>query len=163
MLVYHAAMRSAVLLLMLLVGAAGSGCAGWFAKAEAPEVLVADIAPLDSTAFEQRLRVDLRVRNPADTELHVTGIDFRLELNGKRLARGLSNKEFSVPRLGEAVMSVETSTSTFDVLRQVLGLRTTQDVTYAISGVLHSKSGALPFENAGVLLEKGDLSGIIAP
>jgi hypothetical protein len=65
--------------------------------------------------------------------------------------------------LGEAVVSVDTSTSTFDVVRQVLGFRTNQDVTYVISGVLHSNDGTLPFEHAGVLLEKSDLSGIVAP
>ena len=117
----------------------------------------------DSTAFEQRLKVDLRIRNPNDADLDVTGMDFRLELNGKRLARGLSNKSFTVPRLGETVSSVETSTSTFDLVRQALGLRTIQEVTYAISGVLHLKSGTLPFDNSGVLVGKGDLSGIVSP
>lgn len=67
-------------------------------------MLVTDIAPLDSSPFEQRLRVSLRIRNPNDYELQVTGVDVRLEFNGKRLARGLSNKEFTVPRLGEPVV-----------------------------------------------------------
>ena len=42
------------------------GCASWFIKGEPPEVLVTDITPMDATLFEQRLRVDLRVRNPND-------------------------------------------------------------------------------------------------
>jgi LEA14-like dessication related protein len=160
---YYKTMQVVSPLLALLLTVAGTSCAGWFAKGEVPEVLVIDVTPLDSTAFEQRLKVDLRIRNTNDAELHVTGMDFRLELNGKRLARGLSNKDFTVPRLGEAVVSVDTSTSTFDVVRQVLGFRTNQDVTYVISGVLHSNDGTLPFEHAGVLLEKSDLSGIVAP
>ena len=163
MFVYHAYMRMASPLLAVLFVAAVTGCATWFIKGEPPEVLVTNVTPLDSTAFEQRLKVDLRIRNPNDYDLQVTGLDFRLELNGKRLARGLGNKEFAVPRLSETVVSVETSTSTFDVVRQVLGLRKTQELAYSITGVLHLKDGRLPFDNTGVLVEKSDLSGILNP
>jgi LEA14-like dessication related protein len=143
--------------------ATAAGCASWFINGESPEVLVTNVTPLDSTPFEQRLKVDLRVRNPNDYDLQATGLDFRLELNGKRLARGLSNKEFIVPRLSDTVVSVETSTSTLDVVRQVLGLRKTQELTYRITGLLHRKDGRLPFENSGVLVEKGELSNLLNP
>lgn len=143
--------------------AALSGCASWFVKGEMPDVLVANITPLDSTPFEQRLKIDLRIRNPNDYELHVTGMDIKLELNGKRLARGLGNQAFTVPRLSDSVVTIETTTSTLDVVRQVLGLRKVQALNYEISGVLHMKDGRLPFENSGVLVEKGELSGILAP
>jgi len=98
--------------------------------------------------------------------LHLTtaiAIIQMLELNGKRLARGLGNKEFTVPRLSDAVVSVETSTSTLDVVRQVLGLRKTEELTYGITGVLHLKDGRLPFDNTGVLVEKGEMSGLLTP
>ncbi|HSA61314.1 MAG TPA: LEA type 2 family protein [Nitrospiraceae bacterium] len=122
-----------------------------------------NVTPLENTPFEQRLQVDLRVRNPNDFDLQVTGLDFRLELNGKRLARGLSNKEFTVPRLSDAVVPVETSTSTLDVVRQVLGLRKTQELAYRISGVFYLKDGRLPFDNTGVLVEKESLPGLLSP
>jgi len=142
------------LLLLLL-----TGCASWFTKGEPPEVLVTNIIPLDATAFEQRLQVDLRIRNPNDYDLVVTGIDFKLNLNGKRLARGLGNTELAIPRLSDAVISVQTSTSTFDLIRQFMGFSQKQDLSYEISGVLHGQDGRLPFENSGVLLEQGQLSG----
>lgn len=122
-----------------------------------------NVTPLENTPFEQRLQVDLRVRNPNDFDLQVTGLDFRLELNGKRLARGLSNKEFTVPRLSDAVVPVETSTSTLDVVRQVLGLRKTQELAYRISGVFYLKDGRLPFDNTGFLIEKDALPGFLSP
>lgn len=154
-------MRSPVLVVLSL--AALAGCAGWFMKGEPPEVLLVNITPLESTAFEQRLQVDLRIRNPNDYDLQVTGMDFRLDLNGKRLARGLGNKELTVPRLSESILSLETSASTLDVVRQVLGLQKVQEVTYSISGILHLKDGRLPFENSGVLLEKSELPGALPP
>ncbi|MEO5865119.1 MAG: LEA type 2 family protein [Nitrospiraceae bacterium] len=139
------------------------GCASWFMKGEPPEVLVADVTPLEGTAFEQRLQVELRIRNPNDFDWLVTGIDFTLNLNGKRLARGLSNIAITVPRLSEAVVSVETSTSTFDVIRQLLSFSQAQDLSYDITGRLHLKDGRLPFANSGILLEKGQLSDIPSP
>lgn len=156
-------MQLTKLLLFMVTLAALSGCASWFAKGEIPDVLLTNITPLDSTPFEQRLKIDLRVRNPNDYELQVTGIDIRLDLNGKRLARGLGNQAFTVPRLSDSVVTIETTTSTLDVVRQVLGLRTVQALSYEISGVLHLKDGRLPFDNSGVLVEKGELSGILTP
>ena len=156
-------MQLTKLLLFMVTLAALSGCASWFAKGERPDVLVTNITPLDSTPFDQRLKIDLRVRNPNDYELQVTGMDIRLDLNGKRLARGVGNQAFTVPRLSDSVVSIETTTSTLDVVRQVLGLRKIQALSYEISGVLHLKDSRLSFENSGVLVEKGELSGILAP
>ena len=135
------------------------GCASWLMRGEAPEVLVTNVTPLEASAFEQRLQVDLRIRNPNDFDLAVTGIDFRLDLNGNRLARGLGNKELVIPRLSDAITSVETSTSTLQVVRQLLSFSGDQSFTYHVAGVLHTKEGRLPFDSSGVLLEKGALSG----
>lgn len=135
------------------------GCASWMLKGEPPEVLVTNVTPLEASAFEQRLQVDLRIRNPNDFDLAVTGIDFRLDLNGNRLARGLGNKELVVPRLSDAVTSVETSTSTLQVVRQLLSFSGDQALTYHLTGVVHTKEGRLPFDNSGVLLDKGTVSG----
>lgn len=135
------------------------GCASWMMKGEPPEVLVTNVTPLEASAFEQRHQVDLRIRNPNDFDLAVTGIDFRLDLNGNRLARGLGNKELVVPRLSDAVTSVETSTSTLQVVRQFLSFSGNQSLTYQLTGVVHTKEGRLPFENSGVLLDTGTVSG----
>ena len=149
------------LVFFLLV--ATPGCASWFMKGDPPEVLVTNVTPLKASAFEQRLQVDLRIRNPNDFDLLVTGIDFTLNLNGKRLARGLGNTAITVPRLSDAVVSVQTSTSTFDVVRQLLSFSQAQDLSYDITGRLHLKDGRLPFDNSGILLEKGQLSGAPSP
>jgi len=140
-----------------------AGCASWFMKGEPPEVLVTNVTPLAATAFEQRLQVDLRIRNPNDFDLLVTGIDFTLNLNGKRLARGLGNKDMTVPRLSDAVVSVQTSTSTFDVVRQLLNFSQTQHLSYNVTGLLHLKDSRLPFDNSGILLERGQLFGSPSP
>lgn len=154
-----AEMRGLVVLAGLLGTLAFPGCASWLMNGEAPEILVTNVTPLESNAFEQRLQVDLRIRNPNDFDLLVTGIDFRLDLNGHRLARGLGNKELVVPRLSDSVTSIKTSTSTLQVVRQLLSFSGDQPLTFRVTGVLHTKEGRRPFDNSGVLLEKGALSG----
>lgn len=126
---------------------------------EAPEVLLVNITPLDTTMFEQRMRVDLRVQNPNDFDLEVTGLDFTLHLNEQRLARGLTNKASTIPRLGNSVLSVETTTSTLDVLRQFLNFRQKQEVTYQVEGVLYIQGARLPFDNKGVLIDLNQIPG----
>jgi LEA14-like dessication related protein len=135
------------------------GCATWLMNGEPPEVLVTNVTPLDATIFEQRLRVDLRVRNPNDFDYHLTGIDFTLNLNGKRLARGLGGKELTIPRLGDAVMTIDTTTSTLEIVRQLFQFSQKQELVYDIKGVLHSAEGRLPFTNSGTLVEPGMFSG----
>jgi LEA14-like dessication related protein len=147
------------LLLLLFVSGLTASCASWFTKGEPPEVLVTNITPLESTPFEQRLQVDLRIRNPNDFDLLVTGIDFKLNVNGKRLARGLRSQQLTIPGLGDTVISVETSTSTFDVIKQVFSFTQKLDLAYDVSGLLHVKDGRMPFDNSGLLLENGHLVG----
>ena len=53
----------------MLLLATATGCASWFIKGEQPEVLLTNITPLESTPFEQCLKVDLRFRNPNDYAL----------------------------------------------------------------------------------------------
>jgi len=135
-----------------------TGCASLLFQAESPEVLVSNVKPLGGTLFEQRVQVDLRVRNPNDFDLEVTGLDFTLQLNDKRLARGLASKDVTIPRLGEAILTVETTTSTLDVLNQLLNLASGKDVTYHIKGVLHLQDIPLPFDNNGVLLHSSEFT-----
>lgn len=126
---------------------------------EPPEVLLVNILPLDTTMFEQRLQVDLRIRNPNDFDLEITGLDFTLHLNEQRLTRGLTNKSATIPRLGDFIISVETTTSTLDVLRQLLNFQQHHTMAYQVTGVVHIQGGRLPFERKGTLIDADQFSG----
>jgi hypothetical protein len=56
-------------------------------------------------------------------------------------------------------MTIDTTTSTLDIVRQLLGLSQKQELAYDIKGVLHSTDGRLPFTNEGTLVEPGMFSG----
>ncbi len=128
------------------------GCAGTLhSEVEPPEVYLSDIAPVEIGLFEQRLRVELRILNPNDFALEVTGLDFQLDVNGIQLARGLSNEEITVPRLGESIVSVMTSTTVIDIVRQIENLSQQQEMSYEIRGRFHlgnAAVGSVPFERS---------------
>jgi LEA14-like dessication related protein len=136
-------MRRILLIVLALVG----GCASYHPV----DAFVIGLAPAESGALEQRVRIDLRLQNPNDRQLVVQGMRVDLELNGQRLARGVSNTRFTIPALGEATTSITTSTSLFDLARQatVLPGRTTMD--YALSGELFVEglAGSVKFRQHG--------------
>jgi LEA14-like dessication related protein len=143
------AQRGAAALLAALLAA---GCAT-LTGIEPPEVHLVGIAPLESTAFEQRLRIDLRLINPNDRPLEIDGLRFRIEVNGRRLATVVSDERLTLPRLGDATLAVTATTTWLDLLNQVLGLAggRPESLEYRVSGriFLAGTGGGIDFEHAG--------------
>lgn len=140
--------------LALLVAA---GCAN-LAALQAPEVQVTSLQLLEPAAgsLEQRFAVGLRLVNPNNRALAVDGLDFELDLNDRRLARGVTNRAFELPRLGETETSVIVTTSVFDLLRQAVELGSGRQAAmdYRLRGRLHLGSGfvrSVPFDHRGKL------------
>jgi len=138
-----------------LVGLALAGsvaCAVLGPGIEPPEVHVIGLTPLEQTLFEYRVRVDLRLRNPNDFPLECDGIDFELVVNGTPLTRGLSNEAFTLPRLGEQVVHVTASSSSLDLVRQVVGLAGNVRFDYEVDGRVHltaPRERTLRFSHSG--------------
>jgi len=123
---------------------------------EPPEVVLIGIQPLESTLLEQRFQVDLRIYNPNNRDIDIDGVDFELDINGKRLARGAGAESLLLPRLGEARTSVVVSTSLVSVATQLMTMNQTRSLSYRIKGRLHLGSGlgaTLPFKKSGEIGE----------
>jgi LEA14-like dessication related protein len=125
---------------------------------EAPELKVISFDVLEhrQDSLEQRFAVGLRVINPNNRDISVQGLDFSLDLNGRRLARGVSDRGFELPRLGETETTVVVTTSLFDVLSQAvqLGKRADQPMEYRLRGRLHLGGllrPSIPFDHSGTL------------
>lgn len=128
------------------------GCAS-LSGLEAPEVVLVDLQPLDGEALEQRFEVRLRIINPNDRDLAIDGVDFTLDVNGSRLTRGVSNEAVTVPRLGDAVVSVTATTTLFDLVRQVVKAPYRKNIDYELRGrvfLAHSPA-RLTFERQGTI------------
>jgi LEA14-like dessication related protein len=119
---------------------------------EKPRVFVEDIQPIGGGLLSQRFLIVLRLQNPNDRDLHVSGLDFNLDLNDTRFASGVSNQRVTIPRLGSETVLVEASTSTFDLLVQAFRLSDRPRLDYDLYGRVHiedSFGGTVPFEDGG--------------
>ncbi|HEY8521306.1 MAG TPA: LEA type 2 family protein [Gammaproteobacteria bacterium] len=115
-----------------------AGCAT-VANRDPLNIAVAGIEPLPSEGLELRLAVAIRVQNPNDRPLEYTGVALTLDLNGRRLATGVSDAVGVVPRYGESVFTIPVTISAFDMARQVFGFANApeaREVRYRVRGKL---------------------------
>lgn len=139
--------RSLWLILMLL-----TGCASAFSDVEPPEVSLAGLALEQPGLFEQRLRLDVRLRNPNDFALDVERLLFELEVNDQPLGKGWTTASFDVPAFGEAVVPVSIVVPTSGLIERMVELGTTQRLDYRLNGeatLNNAVFGTLPFEQDG--------------
>jgi LEA14-like dessication related protein len=139
---------AAVLFAVLTMG----GCTGM--ALQSPSVTLAHMDVIEVGLFEQRFAFKLRILNPNNEEIPVTGLSFEVELNGEPFAKGVSNKPVTVPRLGEALLEVTAVSGFTGILRQINeASRGTRDaMSYRIKGRLVTNSyGGLNFDESGKL------------
>jgi LEA14-like dessication related protein len=139
---------SAALLLFssMLLG----GCTSY----QSVDVFVIGLTPMESSALEQRIKVDLRIQNPNDSAIEATGMQIRLDANGARLARGVSDAPFTIPRLGETTTSIVATTSVFDLAKQLVVMSGKQSFEYVLEGNVYIAGGmplarSVTFRNEG--------------
>jgi len=151
---------------LLLLG----GCAALSLKA--PSVTLADIKVLKAGLFEQRFDFKLRVQNPNDKEIAITGMSFAVEINDKPFARGVSNKGVTVPRLEERILEVTAVSNLYSILSQIHELLygNSKGFSYRIKGRLFTEAyGELDFDESGSLApptpgaKKEEITALAAP
>lgn len=162
--------RSALLAsVVTLVLGVVPGCVTGTTDIDLLEVSVTNIEPLDRTVFEQRLNVELRLRNSNAFDLVVTGMDFELDVNGNRLTRGLSNETVTVPRLGEATLQVPASTSStamVERLNQIAERSNAEGLRYDLRGRIYLRGApvaTMSFQKSSALILEGDSPAPSAP
>jgi LEA14-like dessication related protein len=141
-------LSAAILFAVLLMG----GCMGM--TLQSPSVTLAHMDVIEVGLFEQRFAFKLRVLNPNNQEIPVTGLSFEVELNGEPFAKGVSNKPVTVPRLGEALLEVTAVSGFTGILRQINeASRGSRDaMSYRIKGRLVTGSfGGINFDESGKL------------
>lgn len=142
-------LRAAAALALL----AAAGCAG-LPGSEPLNVNVVGLDKLPGEGFELRFAVRLRVQNPNGMALDYDGISLHLDVNGRALASGVSPDRGSVPRYGEAVISVPVSVSAVAAVRQMLGLADGSargELPYKLRGRLGGTFGGAGFSAEGTL------------
>jgi LEA14-like dessication related protein len=128
------AWRATQAILLALTLSACTGLVG----GDPPRVNVVGLEPLTGQGLELRMLVKLRVINPNETAIDYDGVFLDMDVQGKNFASGVSDAKGSIPRFGEAVLSVPVTISAMAVLRQAAGMAqgSPVKVAYAVNGKL---------------------------
>ncbi len=128
-----------ILVIALVVATlASEGCATLHGR-DPLQVTVAGIEPLQGQGLELRMLVKLRVQNPNDAPVDYNGVAVEMNVQGKTFATGVSDAGGSVPRFGEAIISVPVTVSAFRMVRQ------------AVDMIRRGGSGTITYEMKGKL------------
>ncbi len=121
-----------VLMVVLLL----AGCASLGGYRDPPRVSLVSIEPLDMTLLEQRYALQLRILNPNDVALPVSGLNYSIEINRREFAYGVSRQSVTIPAHGEALLDVEVISNLLSLMRQMqeLGAGGKQVIEYRLSG-----------------------------
>ncbi|MEO7775434.1 MAG: LEA type 2 family protein [Steroidobacteraceae bacterium] len=140
------------LAIALLLGA----CSAVVPKLQTPRLQVVGVEVLRSDLLQQQLRVRMHVQNPNDRALPVRGITYTLEVAGEDFARGESDRNFTVPALGEMEFDVSVTANAAGTLLRLAtrpgGMG--DNLEYRLRGKLSLSAGLLrsiPFDQRGSL------------
>lgn len=126
-----------------------------FANRDPLHIDLVGLEPLPGEGLEVRFAVKLRIQNPNEGSIDYNGVALQLDVNDQPLARGVSDQQGSVPRFGEALISVPVTISAYSAMRQAWGAtayQTGQSVPFVVRGKLASGLfGTVRFSDSGTL------------
>ncbi|WP_295801371.1 LEA type 2 family protein [uncultured Microbulbifer sp.] len=124
------------------------GCAVLSPNFEEPEVQVTALEPLPSSqSGDLRFRIHLRVFNPNDTELSLSGLYYTLNLAGHKVVTGTSSNLPSIPAYGQDAIVVDASANlmgSFMAAAELLRLQSST-VPYELEAKLGLRRSILPY------------------
>lgn len=143
----HKLLSTLVLVLALLLAAA---CAGTGQRPKL-DVSIAELGAAQIGVLEQTYSLKLRVQNPNPIDISADGLSFSIEINGKPFARGVSSQSVTIPRLGEAIVTVQAVSDLSGVIQQMRGIEgaATSGLRYRLTGRFFSGDKPFPFDYSG--------------
>jgi LEA14-like dessication related protein len=121
-----------------------SGCAGLGRRLEMPRITLSNFSVQEIKVFESVFKIEMRVFNTNDVPLEIKGINCSLELDGKRLATGVTNVKIDIPSYETAIVPMTLYSSVLDVVTVLRGLGKTENLQYKLTGRLRLGKGAIP-------------------
>ena len=132
-----------------------SGCAALRPDLQAPQLTLVSIAMTSADIFNQQFLVKVNVENPNDVELPITGIDYKLFLEGDSFSEGVSNKPFTVPANGDIDFDMTVRTNFVSGAARLLSrLNGREQVNYVVEGKVLTDISMLtkiPFQETGTV------------
>ena len=149
--------RFARVLFVAACAALVAACTSMPSNLRAPTCELVGVQILSTDMFAQRFKVRLRVDNPNDIELPVTGLEFTVFMAGDRFAEGMGNEQFVLPAKGNAEFDMLVTTNFVSSFGRLLSRTSNgklEDVEYEIVGKIAVDKGVvrkIPFNHRGTV------------
>jgi LEA14-like dessication related protein len=132
-----------------------SACAALRPDLQVPRLTLVSVAMTSADIFNQQFLVKVNVENPNDRELPITGIDYKLFLEGDSFAEGVSKKPFTVPAQGDIDFDMTVRTNFVSGAGRLLSrLNGREQVNYVVEGKVLTDITMLkkiPFQETGTV------------
>jgi LEA14-like dessication related protein len=132
-----------------------SSCSALRPELRAPRLALVSVAMTSADIFNQQFLVRVNVENPNDRELPITGLEYKLFLEGDSFARGTLNRPFTIPANGETDFDMTVRTDFVSGIGRLLTrLNGRTQVNYTVEGTLLTDIRFLkkiPFQETGTV------------
>jgi LEA14-like dessication related protein len=132
-----------------------SACSALRPDLQVPRLSLVSVAMTSADIFNQQFVVKVNVENPNDRELPITGIDYKLFLEGDSFAEGVSEKPFTVPAQGDIDFDLTVRTNFVSGAARLLSrLNGREQVNYVVEGKVLTDISMLkkiPFQETGTV------------
>lgn len=130
----------AVIAVVALIAVSCVSCATYPEELE-PDLTLVSMSIADVQMFETTARFVVRVTNPSDEPLALSGGALKFELDGRRVGKGLMNQQLTVPPLATETVEVEVYMSNLAIFQKIIELRQATQFDYGLRGVLYVQDG----------------------
>ena len=134
-----------------------ASCSSLGPKLVAPQLSLVGIQIMSADMFAQQFIVRVKVENPNDLEVAVSGLEYDIFLMGDSFAEGASDSSFVLPAKGEAEFDMIVKTNFVSSLGRLVS-RTSggklENIPYQVTGKLMLEKGIMrtfPFSHAGTV------------
>ncbi len=134
-----------------------ASCSTFAPKLVAPQLSLLGIQIMSADMFSQQFMVRVKVENPNDLEVAVSGLEYEIFLMGDSFAEGTSESSFVLPAKGEAEFDMIVKTNFVSSLGRLVsrtGGGKLENVPYQVTGKLMLEKGVMrtiPFSHAGTV------------
>lgn len=122
-----------------------AGCASLTTPMDPPKVSLESFSSLPSEGGGPRFQIKLRVQNPNEQTLDISGVSYGIELAGKEVITGVSNDVPVIEGYSEGIVTLDASLKLLQVLRLLssLGQTTADELTYRFTAKIDFR-GLIP-------------------
>jgi LEA14-like dessication related protein len=127
-----------------------AACASLVPKFDAPQVSIETVRVLRVVDSRAEIAVTLRLVNPNDSELAISGLEYEITLDGRAAANGRTTRVEPLAPGGQGTVDITGRVDIGAVATAMMALSSQLPVKYALNGKVTLQSGpSLPFSRKG--------------